>query len=374
VSISFRRFRPEDRPGIAALNERLSQKGMTDRVYPEPDAMPATAEFEPVVKQELYVAADGAAIHGGVWLHEQNFLIGGTEVKVGWLKYPVSESLIDRAYSGVPAGLILTLMRRQPLLMALGMGGRSAPLARLLEGIGWTLTDVPFGVAPLRATRVLNELRVAHRRQWVAKGIQVVARTHTAPLAVLPINLVRRSRVRRCLADVTVTHERTFSAWADELWQQHANHYPFVGRRDARMLNRMYPEDAPGILRLRVARGGRDAGWVCIRTMGASHAARHPQFGSLKVGMVVDALADPRDSKVVFAAAVRELTQQRVDLIVSNQLHPVWQEAMKSLLLAPAPSNFVFAYTKSMKTLMADSKAQNELYVTRGDCDGPPWW
>ncbi|HEY0810257.1 MAG TPA: hypothetical protein VGD49_08855, partial [Longimicrobiales bacterium] len=244
MSISFRRFQPEDRPGIEALNERLQRAGIADRVYPEADQRFETAASP--VTQELYVAADGSAIHGGVWLHEQQFLIAGQTVSAGWLKYPVAESVIDRAYSGVPTGLILTLMRRQPLLMALGMGGRGSPLARLLEGMSWTAIDVPFGFAPLRATRVLKELRGLQSRPWLAIAARVLASTRTAPLVISPTNILRRMRVRRLLTDVTVVPEREFSDWSDRIWKEQCIHYPFMARRDARILNRMYPVHAQG--------------------------------------------------------------------------------------------------------------------------------
>lgn len=372
MSISFRRFQPEDRPGIEALNERLQRAGIADRVYPEADQRFETAASP--VTQELYVAADGSAIHGGVWLHEQQFLIAGQTVSAGWLKYPVAESVIDRAYSGVPTGLILTLMRRQPLLMALGMGGRGSPLARLLEGMSWTAIDVPFGFAPLRATRVLKELRGLQSRPWLAIAARVLASTRTAPLVISPTNILRRMRVRRLLTDVTVVPEREFSDWSDRIWKEQCIHYPFMARRDARILNRMYPVHAQGIARFRIVRGGRDIAWLCTRAMGLYRDTIHPQFGRLKVGMIVDAVAHPSDAKTVFAVGLQELARGGADIVVSNQLHTVWCNAMKSLLLAPAPSNFVFAYSKAMKSLMQKANAEQELYITRGDCDGPPWW
>lgn len=373
MSISFRRYRPEDRSGIEALNERLRQAGIADRVYPEGNAQ--SSEFpNQVVTQELYVAADGASIRGGVWLHEQEIYVGGELLKAGWLKYPVAESLIDRAYSGVPAGLILTVLRRQPLLMALGMGGRGSPLARLLQGMRWTVIDVPFGFAPLRATRVLKELRVLQSRPWLARTARALSRTHTAPLAFAPLNLARKIRLHRHLVGVTVAQEPAFSDWSDRIWNEQRGHYPFIGRRDAAMLNRMYPADAPGIERLRITRGGCDVAWLCTRTMGLSQDAVHPQFGRLKVGMIVDAVAHPKDSKMVFAVGVRELARAGTDIVVSNQLHPAWRRAMKSLLLPPAPSNFVFAYSQPMKSLLQNTNALEEVYITRGDCDGPPWW
>ena len=371
MTISFRRYQPEDRPGIEALNERMRRAGVAHRVYPEADERPNAATTP--VTQELYVGADGPVIHGGVWLHEQQFMIAGERVVGGWLKYPVAESLIDRAYSGVPAGLIMTVLRRQPRLMALGMGGRGSPLAKLLQGIGWTCTDVPFGFAPIRATRVIKELQAIQEHR-LARVARVIARTHTAPLALSPLNLIRKLRVRRCLAGVTVVREQEFADWSDRIWNENARHYPFIARRDAPLLNRMYPADAPGIARYRVTRSGNDIAWLCTRTMGLSEGSAHPQFGRLKVGMIVDAVANPRDSKTVFAVAFSELARLGVDIVVSNQLHPAWRNAMASLWLAPAPSNFVFAYSKPMKQLLQKANAERELYITRGDCDGPPWW
>ncbi len=373
VSISFRRYRPGDRPGIEALNARLEQAGVSDRVYPEADD---PQRHTGPITQELYVAAaaDGAAIHGGVWLHEQEFLIGGQRVTAGWLKYPVAESLIDRAYSGVPAGLILTVLRRQPLLMALGMGGRNSPLAQLLQGIGWTVLDVPFGVAPLNAMHVLNELRALRTHGRLGLMARFLVATRTAPLAFAPVNLLRKLRMRRQLAGITVTEEASFGEWSDRIWEQQQVHYPFIGRRDAALLNRMYEQHSKGIKRFRITRNGSDVAWLCTRTMGPAQQTPHPQFGRLKVGMIVDSVADPADSKTVFAVGLRELASAGADLVVSNQMHPAWRNAMQAMLLPPAPSNFVFAYSKQMKALIQQHGAEEKIYITRGDCDGPPWW
>jgi hypothetical protein len=181
-------------------------------------------------------------------------------------------------------------------------------------------------------------------------------------------------RVKRQLDGLRAITEPDFGAWSDRIWEEHKAFYPFIGRRDARMLGHMYPVTAPGITRYRIERNGSDVGWLCTRALGFTSDACHPMFGGLKVGMIVDGVAHPDLSEAILAFGVRELARAGADIVVSNQLHPTWRQAMKSLLLAPAPSNFTFAYSKGMRQLLQTSGAEAQMYINRGDCDGPPWW
>lgn len=370
MAIRIRRYLLADEAGVHRLNARLERGGITDRVYPESPSQPSEERGDPIT-QELYVAADGDEIRGGVWLHEHQFMRRGEIVRAGWLKYPVAESLINREHGGVPAAMLIAVMRRQPRLMALGMGSRDTPFASMLAGLGWRLDVVPFYVAPIHARRVFRELPHLRRSPRIHRIARIAARTGLATVAGGALSIVRGATSMVALRRVEVRVTPDFGAWADAIWSRHKDAYGFVARRDARMLNAFYPADFQGLTRLRVTRRGQDIGWVIVTI---SEPARDAAFGNLRVGLLADAFGDPADARTLLAAGTAFLVQSGADLVVTNQLHPAWRRPMRALGFLPGPSNVLLASSKPVASMLETELAAANLYINRGDCDGPRRW
>jgi len=373
MTIRVRRYEPRDFEAVTALNARLEAHGVRDRVWPEAPDQPSLSRGDPL-SQEMYVAVDGDAARGGVWLHEHDFHLGGAPITAGWLKYPVAESLIDRGFAGVPAALIVALMRRQPNLMALGMGSAGSPLARLLVALRWRLEEVPFYITPVRPARVLRGLPAIQRRTPVAAAAAAVALSGLGKVGGFTLEAVRRFRTRAALRGCSVSVEPTFGGWAADIWSQHVARYGFVARRDPSMLNHMYGRAGSWLSRLRVARDGRDIGWVCTTLIDLAERNPHPAFGSLRVGQLADAFGDPADAMAIFALGLRHLEQQGADIVFSNQSHPAWGDALRTLAFVRAPGNCFLATSASLHTRLSEVGAGPRAFVNRGDCDGPRWW
>ena len=61
-----------------------------------------------------------------------------------------------------------------------------------------------------------------------------------------------------------------------------------------------------------------------------------------------------------------------VDLIVTNQSHIYWKNALKTNSFINGPSNFIFASSKDLSAKLADNKnLAKHIHLTRGDGDGP---
>jgi hypothetical protein len=188
------------------------------------------------------------------------------------------------------------------------------------------------------------------------------------------VALARGLRTRSVTRSVTAEPVASFGEWADALWRQCRGGYGFVARRDAAMLNRVYPPDFPGLTRIRVRREGRDIGWLCVTLSGSAAGPPSPEFGSLRVGMIADALAEPDDAATLLALATRWLTRAGADLVITNQIHPAWRAPLRGLGFLRGPSNFVFAYSKGMENRLEEHAVGEDLFLNRGDCDGPPRW
>jgi hypothetical protein len=65
------------------------------------------------------------------------------------------------------------------------------------------------------------------------------------------------------------------------------------------------------------------------------------------------------------------LGERGVDLVVSNQAHRAWRNAMRRSGFLRGPSNFAFAVSEKLAALFAPFERQAELaHLTRGDGEG----
>lgn len=372
MTIVVRRFQADDAPALERLNHRLAAAGLPHRVDCD-DLLgdEPSLDNQPIITR-LYVAANGQEIHGGVWLREQLFWSEGGPIRIGWVKYPVAESLVNRAAAGVPTSLLFTLLRQQPHLMALGMGGYEGPLARLLAAARWKGSAIPFFFRLLQPSRVLRQLSYARTTPVRRMIADVLA---NSGLGAIGYKLVAGAHAfvrARPPGGYTSTVVDTFGTWADEFWLRSRDAYGFIAVRDSRVLNALYPEGLACLTRLRVQHGGRDAGWICARSIDAAGTWFERTFGNLRLGILTDALALPMEATAVMEAGCRYLAEQGVDLIVTFQSHPAWCAAATSNGLLPGPSNCAFYRPPSIEHLITSAAAKNRhFYLTYSDGDGP---
>jgi hypothetical protein len=373
--IKNRLFEARDGAPIQRLNERLRRGGSAWEVYPAGE--PSAPDQSLVAR--LFVAADDDEVRGAVWLHEQDFWLNGAVLRAGWAKYPVAESLVDPQYSGVPGAMLFRLMKEQPRLMTLGMGGHESPYARLLAGMGWKEGDIPFFVYLARPRRVLRHFEYIRRSRWKRFGADVLALTGLGSLGWQ--GHVLRQRLSggggwRSTAVTTTEVVPEFGPWADRIWMDVRDKYGFVGRRDAAALNFMYPRSMP-VSRLLVKSDDRTRGWVTVaqHTFGANETS---VFRNLTVGLIADGLSGLADVPHLVRAAVEHLVRGGADIIVSNQSHPDWIAALRRKGFLQVPSQMAFYSSPAMQrqlTSAADGTNQAPLmHVNRGDCDGPIFW
>ena len=217
-----------------------------------------------VITKRLFVADTGDAVRGAVWLHEHEFRVNGMPHRAGWAKYPVSESLVDTSYGGVPGALVIRLLREQPRLMALGMGGQRGAFARLLSGMRWTGMSVPNFVRLVRPARVLRNLSYVRTTPLRRVALEVLAVSGLGWAGWRAYESWRQltARAKTYTAETQVVGR--FDSWADAVWERTSDAYGLIARRDARMLNAMMPPTMP-VERLRVSHGGADIGWAVVR-------------------------------------------------------------------------------------------------------------
>lgn len=373
VRIGVRRFNIGDLPAIERLNERLAAAGLPHRVGREAPRHgdEPSLDNEPILER-LYVATEDEEIRGGVWLKEQLFWSDGRPVRVGWAKYLVAESLIDAAAAGVPAGLLFSLLRQQPHLMGLGMGGHASPYARILAAARWASSSLPLFFCLIHPSRVLRHVsyaRTTYVRRMLADALAYSGLAWAGNKLLAAACAAFRRRPTR---GYTWSVVGRFDAWADELWERCRDSYGFMAVRDSRALNALYPEGFRSLTRLRVQQSGRDVGWICARSIPAAGTWFERHFGNLTLGILTDNLAQPTDATGVMEAGFRYLVDDGADVIVTYQSHPAWRAAAFNVGLMRGPSNCAFYRSPAIESLITKAAAQDRRHhLTCSDGDGP---
>ncbi len=269
------------------------------------------------ISHEPVLLVQDGEVRGGYPLKHQNFLVNGTIQKIaGGPQLPLSEGLVNPRYASVGLLLVKDAMQYQPLLYGLGMGGWEQPIAKVLQGFGWSTMAVPFYFKVLNARKFLENIRPLRSRPAGALAADLLGRSGIGWLG----SRVAQMRPPRLSRSVEIYPVDEFGPWADELWERSLGSYSLIAVRNRQALSALFPAGSR-LISLRVARGGRTIGWVALLD---TQMSGHNYFGNMRVGSVIDCLAEPEDTTAVVAAATRFLEQRKPDLIVTNQSHAEW--------------------------------------------------
>lgn len=368
MPISIQPYREEHQDAVKAFNQRLrAGTGEPDLVFYEranPVWLPKI-EGSPLYNQ-CFVALEDGAVRGAYALkYERFYLAGQGEYTVACYHHPLSEGIVDRAYSAVGSLLLRDAVWREPMLYALGMGGLDRPLAKMLKVMGWTLRVVPFYfriVHPYRFLRQMNALRQSPLKRLL---MDVGAFTGTGWAAVSFAQSLKRVRAGRGEPFDTV-EVTDFPGWTDSLWMGAKDGYRVASVRDRQTVSRLYPASDEGLTKLCVLRKEKPIGWAVV-----GERRKDAKYGSLRVGSILDCWAHPDDAPPVIRAATAVLEQRGMDLIVSNQSHRRWCQALNASGFFPAESNFVFATSKKHSAMLQDVDLA-EIHLNRANGDGLP--
>jgi hypothetical protein len=351
MPIEIRPFSPEWLAALREFNGRLEAIGMQLPEDPEGEMLPGS---------RMYLAIEGRDVRGGYILRPQTFSFSGELRRVAHLRLPLSEGAVNRSYARVGPLLIRSAEKTEPVLYALGMGGLDRPLPRMLQAMSWSVTSVPFYFRVVHAARFLRAIRAIRKTRLRAFLMDVAAWTGAGWM------LIRNRQRRRAEAAPAGIHsEETedFGPWADEIWATAQPEYSMAAVRDAVALQQLYPARVQRLLRLRV----NSCGWALLLDT-PMHGDQY--FGDLRVGTIVDCMGslDTDAPERVIHAARRYLEKRGVDLIVTNQSHEAWRDALRAAGFLQGPSNFLFAASKALAALGVPAE---EMHINRGDGDGP---
>lgn len=361
------------RNALAALNARLAAGGSNVIVPVPPDLNASPPAFHQGLKQTRYLALDESrpgspAVRGSYALKFQEFWLGGDIVPVADFMLPVSEGIVRPAYAPVAMRLLLDALQRQPDLYGLGMGGGNSAVARFLQAAGWRMFSVPFFfnvVHPYRFLRNIVHLRKRSFFHRLALDGAAYSGTGWTAARCWDLTHIRPAGGSPLQADTV----EDFGDWSDEVWEAARSHYGMCTVRDAETLRQMYPREAAGFERIKFLHDRKPVGWALVLN---SQLRGHSYFGHMRLGSIVDCLAEPRYAAAIIRQSRMALVRQGVDLVVSNQSHRTWCEAMRASGFMSGPSNFIFAASKTLGRRMDEKLIKpDDIHVNRGDGDGP---
>lgn len=349
-------------PAVDRFNERLAAGGKSEFSFPESHR---DVENNPFVRRNYYLAVDdGGEVRGGYIIRTQPFSIGGKPFDHSFLKLPISEGVIDRRFAATGIQLLQDVLERSPSVYALGMGGIANPLPRLLQRMNWTVSEVPFFFKIRNAPAAIANLDVFRSGNWLSRFSKLASHTKLASIGLRAIQPPTREN-----RGVSVTVEKGFGNWANEIWNDSCSDYSMIAERTMNTLPTLYKPFGGKILVLRIRRDGKTIGWT---TAMVTSMKNHKNFRNLRVATLVDGLAPRKDVPEVVSASIHHLESQNPDIIISNQLNSRWQEALRHCHFRNGPSNFAYALSPStQQTLHSVSAAFTDIHINRGDGDGP---
>ncbi len=370
MPIVIQPYREVHEQAVRDFNQRLVSAGADpDLVFfthAQPRWLPKTEGAN--LFQEYFVALDNGVARGGYALKYQDFYFSdGVIRRIGYYHHPISEGIINSSYAALGAILLKDAMNRSPLLYCLGMGGYDRPLPKMLIRLGWAHYAVPFYFHIVRPSRFLREMQAV--RTSVARRLLLDAAAYTGAgwLGVKAIQTWGKGRGPKPAA-YEVVQVTEFSEWADVLWNKSKHQYSMVAVRDAQALRTLYPPTETHFRRLRVRRGAEDIGWAVV-----GERRRSTNYGSMRVGSIVDCWAEPQNASAVIQAASETLADLGMDLILSNQSHHLWTEAFEKAGFWTSASNFIFAAGKGLAALLQPFAGKRRtMHFTRADGDGLP--
>jgi hypothetical protein len=364
--VEIKAYTEDLEPMVKAFNLRLRVGGEQHWSFPECHVPRFPKQTDKNPYQEFFLAFDQGEVRGGYLLTHSQFAIRGEST---WIacgpQLNMSEGIVNRSYGITGALNLRDALQRQPLLYGLGIGGFQEPQAKLLAAMRWPMSAVPFFFKVLKPSRFFTNITYLRRRA-IPRLMLPLAKYTGLGWAALRIAHFRPKTQNDSTSLETVTD---FGPWADELWDRCKSSYSLIALRDSNTLNRLYPTSNIRFLRLKISRAGKLLGWAVVLD---SQMSGHKQFGDMRVGSIVDCLADHQNAAAVVHNSSWFLADRGVDLIVSNQENRAWGTAFLSAGYLQGPSNFILALSPKLAARLDPLEvSRKNIHMTRGDGDGP---
>lgn len=293
---------------VRAFNARLEAGGSSWQFYDYVTPTWLAPTEGATVWREHYVLRDDVdgLVRGGYVLKHETFLLDGEPVIMGHQQGPVAESVISPQLRGLGFKMVADSLERLPLQIGWGATIRQ----------GWEADSRPALLYVVNKGAFLRRTAALRKNPKLALALDISTSFGIAQIGLAAV------QTRLPWPRAVASEEPQFGTWADEVWEAAKGSYRLLAVRDAKTLNRVMPAgEWPNAIPLKVTLGGRVVGWAAVRD---HQMVGDPQFGDLRSGSIVDALAVPGMERAVIAAATRFLASQGVDFVGAVFSHANW--------------------------------------------------
>jgi hypothetical protein len=361
MKISVQPFSADHEGAVVRFNERM-RRASAPSSFLLPERAKQVVPHGQVTVTHYVAVDDEGEVRGGMMCMDHPAIAGGEPERAVNIQSPLSEGIIDPAFTFVAPQLIKHAIRQARYAFVVGMGGASNPLPRLLKAMGWTLHTVPFYFQILRASRCVRNLAPLRGTALKRAGGTIAAMTGVAALGA---TLVHRpsSAAKRAAADFKAQAIDRWSSSADDVWDTFHTNLSFGVVRTTGTLPFFYPFDAGGPRCWWLVRNGRIEGWFGLLI---TPMKNNPYFGNLVVATLTDCVGTADAVRAGISLAGTQARDGKADLLITNQQHRLLREACTAAGWRNAASNFLVATSPAMKDVFRPETA----YVTRRDGDG----
>ncbi len=366
-------YSPEHISSVKRLNARLRERGVrTDFLMPERsgEGRGTLDDFPdvPFTKRQFVVLEKDEA-RGGFQLQEQQFELAGERRWVANIQMPISEGLIDRKYGHIAGQMMRLLLEKRPLLFAVGMGGVDAPFAKLTAAMKWRVILVPFQFYVLRPARFLREIGPLHTGRARSVGANTAAWTGLGYVAIKALQASRGLKRGSGRERSRPEQVSAWGDWADGVWNRYRGECSLAAARDSGTLRFFHDLGWPGMAaRALRDESGTTRGWAAMQV---TQMRGNKYFGDMRVGTLVDAIAEPGWELAAIRSAIRSMKEAGADLAISNHTHSKWIGALGACGFGNGPSNYVLATSpKLTEAIRTVDPGFERIHITRADGDG----
>ena len=367
MTYSIRESNQDDKNLIHDFNKELESHGISFKLPVPASRSLHTEDF--IFERKFILTENKTTVRAGYTLKCQWFKVNNELLQIGYYYNPVTAGLFNKKYNICGVLLLHDAQKKNTNLFCLGMGGYSEALPKLLKGMNWNLQIIPFFFKVCHPRTFLNNIRYLKKTKLKSFIIMLAANSGLGWLCLKFFFLIISLFYIRLKKEpyIVVEEIEVFDQDLNSVWKNAKQYSSFIAVRNCEYLKTLYSDKR--FIKLKFFDNNKIVGWsVSLCTQ----LDDHKQFGHMRLGSIVDCLSLKGYEKSIISKTSEMLKKKGVDLIVSNQSHIFWKNALKTNSFINGPSNFIFASSKVLSDkLMSNIKSRDHIHLTRGDGDGP---
>jgi hypothetical protein len=364
MSYFIRESNNNDKNLIENFNNDLSSHGFKFKLPMPIDKQDQINEF--ISERKFILIEDEKKVRAGYTLKNQWFKINESIDQIGYYYNPVTAGLFNKKYNICGLLLLNDAHKKNVDLFCLGMGGYYEKLPKLLKKLNWDLEAVPFYFKIFNPNPFLENITYLKNNKYKNFIIKILKKTNLGWLIIktfftfLSFIFFPFKKIHNIFSERVEIFNKNF----DGIWENAKKNSSFIAVRNHKYLNQLYSDKR--FIKLKFMKKNEIVGWSISL---CNKLENHKQFGNMNLGSIVDCLSVKGYEASIINKTEEILKKEGADLIVSNQSHAYWKNALRLNSFISGPSNFIFASSVNLTKKLGNNK--KFIHLTRGDGDGP---